>query len=250
MTIHHEVLGRGTVPLICVHGWCCHSGHFLDVARMLSNEFRIHLIDLPGHGQTGLGSFLPTFENYTNVLLEYLDAQTREPCILAGHSMGGCLALLAGARRKVRAIVNLDGAFPSTQAILQGRQTLADRLSAPNASGWLDHFLRETFFEPQEHGPVCDAIIAGMLKAPESVRQFLPAGMLSLNPQRDLPGLEAPALFVGSARPRFDEAAARRLNPRFQFARISSAGHFLPVFAAKETAELIRNFARMTAGTA
>lgn len=250
MTIHHEILGHGTIPLVCVHGWCCHSGHFLEVARMLSDEFQIHLIDLPGHGQTGLGSFSPSFENYTRVLLEYLDAQTHEPCVLAGHSMGGCLALMAGAQRPIRAIINLDGAFPSTQAALQGRAVLAERLSAPGALDWLGHFLREAFFEPQERGPACEEIIAGMLRAPDAVREFLPAGMLALNPERDLPGLETPALFVGSARPRFDEAAARRLNPRFHFSQIASAGHFLPVFAAKETAELIRNFARTTAATA
>ncbi len=215
---------------------------------MLANEFQVHLIDLPGHGQSDLGNFAPSFENYTGVLLDYLAAQTSAPCILAGHSMGGCLALLAGARRPVRAIINLDGAFPSTPAALQGRAALAENLAAPGATAWLDHFLRQAFFEPHETGPVCDTIVAGMLQAPDAVRNFLPAGMLALHPERDLPGLQSPAVFVGSARPRFDEAAARRLNPRFQFAHIPSAGHFLPVFAPEAIAEIIRGAARQTSG--
>ena len=42
--------GESKTPLIFLHGW----GHSLEVikplAQLLSSEFEVHLIDLPGHG--------------------------------------------------------------------------------------------------------------------------------------------------------------------------------------------------------
>jgi len=47
--MHIETQGRGA-DLVLIHGWAMHAGIFAPLARALSPNFRLHLVDLPGHG--------------------------------------------------------------------------------------------------------------------------------------------------------------------------------------------------------
>ena len=85
----------------------------MDLAELLADDFHLYLIDLPGHGNTPLEDFQPSFQNFSDVLVEFVVAHVPAHPILLGHSMGGALSLLAGARQHPRAIINLDGAFPA-----------------------------------------------------------------------------------------------------------------------------------------
>ncbi|HEY0722138.1 MAG TPA: alpha/beta fold hydrolase, partial [Gammaproteobacteria bacterium] len=49
--LHIEV--RGTGPdLVLLHGWGLHGGLFRSLADRLAPHFRLHLVDLPGHGRS------------------------------------------------------------------------------------------------------------------------------------------------------------------------------------------------------
>ncbi len=47
--MHIETLGHGP-DLVLLHGWAMHSGIFAPLTRQLAAHFRLHLVDLPGHG--------------------------------------------------------------------------------------------------------------------------------------------------------------------------------------------------------
>jgi pimeloyl-[acyl-carrier protein] methyl ester esterase len=47
--MHIDTQGRGA-DLVLVHGWAMHSGVFAPLVRELAPDFRLHLVDLPGHG--------------------------------------------------------------------------------------------------------------------------------------------------------------------------------------------------------
>ena len=47
--MHIDTQGSGT-DLVLVHGWAMHSGVFAPLVRELGPHFRLHLVDLPGHG--------------------------------------------------------------------------------------------------------------------------------------------------------------------------------------------------------
>lgn len=51
--IYTETHGRGP-EVVMVHGWGMHSGVWRDFAVLLSERFRVTLIDLPGHGRSGM----------------------------------------------------------------------------------------------------------------------------------------------------------------------------------------------------
>jgi pimeloyl-[acyl-carrier protein] methyl ester esterase len=47
--MHIETQGQGP-DLVLIHGWAMHAGIFAPLTRVLSQHFRLHLVDLPGHG--------------------------------------------------------------------------------------------------------------------------------------------------------------------------------------------------------
>jgi pimeloyl-[acyl-carrier protein] methyl ester esterase len=47
--MHIETQGQGP-DLVMIHGWAMHSGIFAPLTRELAAHFRLHLVDLPGHG--------------------------------------------------------------------------------------------------------------------------------------------------------------------------------------------------------
>ena len=51
MTLHVERLGSGP-DLVLLHGWALHGGAWVPVAKRLAARFRVHVVDLPGHGRS------------------------------------------------------------------------------------------------------------------------------------------------------------------------------------------------------
>jgi pimeloyl-[acyl-carrier protein] methyl ester esterase len=47
--VYVDTLGEGP-DLVLLHGWAMHSGIWSSVRSQLAQYFRLHLIDLPGHG--------------------------------------------------------------------------------------------------------------------------------------------------------------------------------------------------------
>lgn len=244
---HFEVSGLGDVPLICTHGWACNGGQFAELSRLLTKDFRIFQLDLPGHGQTPLDGFLPGFERYAEVIVDFVLEHRLERPVLLGHSMGGVLSLIAAAsgRLQPRAVINLDGSLPALEKSLAGQERIRSWLEEPDFRKRLVRYLRTAFFLPSERDARCEAILQTMGSAPDAVLRFLPEQVGGLHPDRILPKVSAPVLYIGSATPRFDVQKAAACIPHLQFEQISGAGHFLQVYAAHPVAILILNFLKL-----
>jgi pimeloyl-[acyl-carrier protein] methyl ester esterase len=90
LKLHVESTGSGP-PLVLLHGWAMHSGLWKSVLPRLAERFRVHRVDLPGHGRSA------SIEPYTlPVLAGAVAAQFAwlpEPATLLGWSLGGAVAL-------------------------------------------------------------------------------------------------------------------------------------------------------------
>jgi len=61
----------------------------------------VYALDLPGHGRSS-GPALTRINTLADAISEFLDAQDLENVIIAGHSMGGAIALALAARKNPR----------------------------------------------------------------------------------------------------------------------------------------------------
>src|SRR5690606_495519 len=89
--MHIETLGSGP-DLVLIHGWALHGGVFAPLVERLAPRFRLHLVDLPGHGYSR-DSDVPLLP--AAVASEI--ASRTPPAIWLGWSLGGLFALRAAA---------------------------------------------------------------------------------------------------------------------------------------------------------
>lgn len=242
--LHFTSSGSGDAAIVCIHGWGCEGGQFAGLAGDLSKSFRVFCPDLPGHGQTPLGAFVPGWDHYADVIADFVEGLGLRAPVLLGHSMGGLLSLVAAARGRVqpRAVINLDGGLPAAEKTLAGQRLIRSWLSESNFRERLAKLLREVFFLAAERDDRCDAIVHTMCSAPEAVLRFLPERIEELDATRILLKINCPILFVGSAAPRFDLAKARAILPGLNYKQITDAGHFLHVYAERDVLRTVRQF--------
>jgi pimeloyl-[acyl-carrier protein] methyl ester esterase len=109
MRLHVE--SRGTGPdLVLLHGWAMHSGIWGEAEERLARHFRLHLVDLPGHG------YSPACKGGTlRHMTEMVAGVLPEAGIVCGWSLGGQvaieLALREPARVKKLALVSTTPCF-------------------------------------------------------------------------------------------------------------------------------------------
>lgn len=101
MTLHVERHGKGP-DLALLHGWGLHSGIWAEALPALAQRFRVHAIDLPGHGHSASA----TVESLDGAA-ELIAAQLPPATVVCGWSLGSLVAqrLAHLQPHKVRALV-------------------------------------------------------------------------------------------------------------------------------------------------
>jgi len=97
MSLHRTALGAGR-DLVLLHGWGTHGGIWSELADSLAQHFRVHVVDLPGCGQSA------DCDPYSLDHVATVLAREMPPyCGVVGWSLGGQIAL-AWARKTPRQI--------------------------------------------------------------------------------------------------------------------------------------------------
>lgn len=84
--MHIKTIGQGP-NLVMLHGWSMHSAVWHDLAEGLAESFTLHLVDLPGHGQSSWQEGDLELEN----LLPKLASVLPEQAYYLGWSLGGLI---------------------------------------------------------------------------------------------------------------------------------------------------------------
>ena len=248
--MHIDSLGSGP-DLVLIHGWAMHGGIFAPLTSLLRSRFRLHIVDLPGHGHSrdDAGSLEPAA--CAARLVERLPR-----AVWIGWSLGGLVALHAALDHAdhVRGLVTIAASpcfvaspdwphgvpletFTQFDAGLRTdyRATI-ERFLALEALG-SDHAkaeLRELRAHVFERGePVLAALEQGM-------------HLLENTDLRDrLGGLAVPNLWIAGRRDRLVPAAAMRWaaqrSPFGRFVEFSS-GHAPFIGHATELADAVQTF--------
>lgn len=107
MNVHVESIGCGR-PLVLLHGWAMHSGLWAPLLPRLVDRYRLHLVDLPGHGYAGALDAPLSLSRIAEATEDAIErAAGSEPTTVLGWSLGGQVALEWARLRpeRVRALV-------------------------------------------------------------------------------------------------------------------------------------------------
>ncbi len=245
-----RVLSKGTVDVVCVHGFLGEPDDWQPLAAALGAPYAVRALALPGHGSPAVKDF----ESAVHQLAAEL--RKRPGAHLVGYSMGGRLALAAAVRSGVVvASLTVISASPGLETGLAraDRARSDDRLADKLDRRGLAAFVRDWYAQP---------LFASLSRRPALLRDLLArrargraapiaAALRALTVGRQPPlwpklhALRPPALFMaGDSDAAYRDALARAaaLSPRARLLIVPDAGHLPHLERPSFTGAQIRRF--------
>ncbi|HET9928615.1 MAG TPA: alpha/beta hydrolase, partial [Rubrobacter sp.] len=110
--------GEGPDPIVCLHGITAQHRAFNAAARYLEASRCLVGVDLRGRGDSDKPESGYSLEAHAADVVRVLDHLGLQRAVLAGHSMGGFVALKTALTfpERVRALVLLDGGWPRVES--------------------------------------------------------------------------------------------------------------------------------------
>lgn len=223
--LHVRTTGRGR-DLVLLHGWGFHSAAWDGIAPALAARYRVHLVDLPGHGASAHCD-VKAFDDAAAEVARCIP----DGGVVVGWSLGGLLAQrVASTGHGIGALVLVS----STPCFVQ-------RPDWPSAmrSSTLEKFASDLELEPRRtllqfvrlnalHAPGARDVVRSMMERLESTPPPAPAALrrglewLREVDLRDVaPRIEAPCMVIHGARDAIAPVAAGRwLGERIRGARL------------------------------
>lgn len=91
--IHWQKQGNGPA-LVLIHGLLGNSNNFSELAKTLASRYTVYTVDRPGSGfSSRYKSTSASFEQQSKMILEWMQKEGIGSASIAGHSMGGGIAL-------------------------------------------------------------------------------------------------------------------------------------------------------------
>lgn len=87
--------GTGDQTIIFIHGLGSYLPAWNKNLPELSNNYKTIAIDLPGYGKSSKGNYEYSMTFYAGVIKEFIEKKNLKNVVLAGHSMGGQIAMVA-----------------------------------------------------------------------------------------------------------------------------------------------------------
>ena len=235
--VHVESVGAGP-PLVLLHGWGLHAGFFSPLLPALARRYRVHAVDLPGHGRSA--RVVPcTLDAMVDAVAGPF-ASAPGPLAVLGWSLGGLVAMRWAARDPARVsrlvLVTTSPRFVAgpdwPHAMAAG--TLA-RFGDELEVAWRPTLQRFLTLQVQgsEEGRSTLALMRHHLHArgdpsPDALHDALDV-LASTDLRDEVPGIAVPALVIFGERDTLAPAAAgewlARTLPHASSARIDGAAH-------------------------
>ena len=93
--ISYEIYGVGEPTLVFVHGWSCDARYWRAQVPVFSKKFRVVVLDLAGHGNSGMSRTKYTMGSFGEDVRAVVESSGSHKVILIGHSMGGTVIVEA-----------------------------------------------------------------------------------------------------------------------------------------------------------
>lgn len=235
--IRYRVYGSGEPAIVFIHGWSCDSGYWDAQLNEFAQRYTVVTLDLAGHGrseQTGRKDW--SMANFGADVAAVVQAEGYPRVVLVGSSMGGPVALEAARRLpgKVVGIVGVDTLREIAVPMQMERYgPLLERLKA-DFSATTAEFVAGNFFTGTTDPIVKQWIVDDMSAAPPAIAMPALLGLFAMDYSAAVADLDVPILALNSTGHPTDEAAIRKLEPRFRLVPLEGVGHFPMIEAPAE----------------
>jgi pimeloyl-ACP methyl ester carboxylesterase len=158
MTLSCYLIGRGS-PMVLLHGMGSSKISMVPLLGPLSENHRLIVPDLPGHGESDKppADYSPRF--YARVVRHLMDQLDVEQPIIVGNSMGGRIGLELALRsvNRVRALVLICAAVPGLRwrylmGFLRVLPSEFASIPFPLRERWMHRMLDNLFSRPDDFG--------------------------------------------------------------------------------------------------
>lgn len=230
---------EGAPPLLLIHGA---GGTHLDWPREIQRlpETNVFNLDLPGHGRSD-GPGRSSIEEYADDVQQFIEALDLANVVLAGHSMGGAIALQIALRRfqRVARLIIIN----STARLAVAPRILRHALEQPEL---VVNFVIDTSWGELAGDELAER---GRLRMAQTDPAVLRADFLACNDfdvRRDVHQIRLPSMvIVGSADHMTPARYGRRLAETMgatHYVEIEGAGHFTMLERSPEVAAAMAQF--------
>jgi pimeloyl-ACP methyl ester carboxylesterase len=251
--------GRGTPPLVFVHGFGCDHSDWHFQFEELKTKHEVVACDLRGHGETPGRPHECSIEHYGGDVAALVNNLELAPAILVGHSMG-CRVVLEAARlapERVAGLVLIDGSRVATGDPDAAEAAAQAAIDKAGYVAWAQNLFTQMFLQPS---PQAAALVARALRQPVEIGAALwlrVARWDAAQLDAALAAVHAPLMAIqstwinterrrlplqkGQTSPWLDLLRERIANARIEV--IPGLGHFTQLEAPERVNQLIAEFA-------
>jgi pimeloyl-[acyl-carrier protein] methyl ester esterase len=246
-----ESIGQGS-DLVLIHGWAMHGGIFAPLTNILRTNFRLHIVDLPGHGFSRNDEAELTLERCADALIDKVPR-----AIWIGWSLGGLVSLTVALRYadRLRGIVEIAASPRFLEApdwpwgISQSTFEQFERGLLHDYRLVIERFLALEVLGSKNAQAELRELKLHVFERGEPSLQALKQGMRILENtdlRSSVAKLDVPNLWIAGRRDRLVQPGAMRWssqqNPLGQFVELPS-GHAPFISSAQKVATAITQFA-------
>ena len=235
--VHYQIAGSGSKTIVFIHGWSCDTEFWKYQTPALTEDYRVILIDLPGHGKSDAPEMDYTMEAFADAVKAVLDHSGTEKAVVAGHSMGFTVAWQFAIKypANTAGLCSVDGFFlripddPEEFATLkQNIAMIKGGLKMPDRKAFLTGFL-ESMYTEKTTPQIREFILEKMSATGKHVGDSAMNDLFNLDNWQDLPALDTPTLAVYVNSPHhteLDRAFLREQFTNLDYHEIQDYSHF------------------------
>jgi len=235
--VHYQTAGSGSKTIVFIHGWSCDTEFWKYQMPAFTDDYRVILIDLPGHGKSDATQMDYTMDAFADAVKAVLDHSGTEKAVVAGHSMGFTVAWQFAIKypANTAGLCSVDGFFlripddPEEFATLkQNIAMIKGGLKMPDRKAFLTGFL-ESMYTEKTTPQIREFILEKMSATGKHVGDSAMNDLFNLDNWQDLPALDTPTLAVYVNSPHhteLDRAFLREQFTNLDYHEIQDYSHF------------------------
>lgn len=252
MRIHTETYGAGR-DLVLIHGWGMNSAVWSALVAPLSKRYRLHLIDMPGHGHSEYDQSCKDLDLWVDAVVQVAP----ESAVWIGWSLGSMLAQRVAMRfpERVQGLVTIAGTPRFVQAgdwpnamqleVLRG---FAEDLRSDHDKT-MERFLLLQAYGDSEVRRLLRPLWEGLSSRPAPDDMALKTGLdllMNVDLRNALTGLQCATLWMLGRRDRIVPVAVaddlHRLLPKAEIHIFKDAAHLPMLSDQARCLELLQGF--------